>query len=364
MTERKIKILEAIIRDYILFGEPIGSRTIAKKYDLGVSSATIRNEMSDLEELGYLEQLHTSSGRKPSDKGYRLYVDQLIKIPDLSAEDQVRMKSELVNIALYEVNRVLKNATQLLSELTNMTCVVKTPSARTSYIKALKLIPIDNHSILVIIVTQNGMINNNLIRLDGKIEEDKLEKLSNILNSRLRNKTIDDINLKVINQLKNDLQGYESIFDAIITALYDALSKEDGRDIFFEGASNIFNYSEYKDVDKAKQFLEMLDDKSAMANLLNFNNNYLEDLKISDGNVLHIKNKNIFVKIGSENLTENAKDYSLICAEYSLRDKPLGTIGVIGPTRMQYEKILAIMTQFIKVLDKSITSIYYDENNE
>ena len=144
IDERKIKILQAIIHDYIITGEPVGSRTIAKKYDLGISSATIRNEMSDLEELGLIEQLHTSSGRKPSDKGYRLYVDKLIKVPKLTKEEELMIKTQLINEALYEVDKIVKKAVLLLSELTKLTCVVKTPSVRNSSIKMIQLLGIVN----------------------------------------------------------------------------------------------------------------------------------------------------------------------------------------------------------------------------
>ncbi|GAA0181924.1 heat-inducible transcriptional repressor HrcA [Clostridium sediminicola] len=355
MTDRKIKILEAIIKDYITSGEPVGSRTLAKKYNLGISSATIRNEMSDLEELGYIEQLHTSSGRKPSDKGYRLYVDQMMQLQNLTAEEELKIKAKLLDEAIYEVNKVLKGATLLLSELTKLTCVLKTPSVRNSYIKAVKLVPIDNHNILGIIVTENGMITNNMIRVDKKIQTENLDKLSFVLNKRLRNLTMDDINLRVINDLKKDLYGYEDIFDAIITTLYDALSKEDNSEIYFEGAKNIFNYSEYNDVEKAKQFLSLIDDKAMMMQLLNSAN------EIEGTGILKTEEPKVIVKIGAENIAEDAKDCSILTAVYSVDDKPLGTIGLIGPTRIKYSKVVAVMGEFIKLLNENISNIYYDD---
>lgn len=355
MTDRKIKILEAIIKDYITSGEPVGSRTLAKKYNLGISSATIRNEMSDLEELGYIEQLHTSSGRKPSDKGYRLYVDQMMQLQNLTIEEELKIKSELLNEAIYEVNKVLKGATLLLSELTNLTCVLRTPSVRTSYIKTIKLISIDHNNILAIIVTENGMITNNMIRVGKKIQDEILQKLSFALNKRLRNLTIDDINLRVINELKKDLYGYEDIFDAIVTALYDALSKEENSEIYFKGAKNIFNYTEYNDVEKAKQFLSLIDNKAVMTQLLNVANEDKNSIVAID------KQPKIIVKIGAENVAEDAKDCSVLTAIYSIDNKPLGTIGLIGPTRIKYSKVVAIMGEFIKLLNENISSIYYDD---
>jgi heat-inducible transcriptional repressor len=356
MSDRKIKILEAIIKDYISFGEPVGSRTIAKKYDLGISSATIRNEMSDLEELGYIEQLHTSSGRKPSDKGYRLYVDKLMQLQNLSLEDELKIKSEFLNHAIFEVNKVLKNATLLLSELTNLTCILKTPSVRTSYIKTIKLIPIDGNNILAVIVTENGLITNNMIRVGRKIEDEILEKLSFVLNKRLRGLTIDHINLRVIGQLKEDLQGYEDILEAIISTLYDALTKEDNSEIYFEGTKNIFNYSEYNDMEKAKQFLSLIDNKAMLTELLDMTKD-----KVIINNVSTNFDSEIVIKIGGENMTEYAKDCSVVSAIYSIDNKPLGTIGIIGPTRMEYSKVIPMVGEFIKLLNQNISNIYKDD---
>lgn len=349
MDERKIKILQAIIHDYIITGEPVGSRTIAKKYDLGVSSATIRNEMSDLEELGFIEQLHTSSGRKPSDKGYRLYVDKMIHLPKITPEEELIIKRELINEALYEVDKIVKKATTLISELTKLTCVVRTPSVRSSSIKLIQLLSIDINNVLAIIVTHNGIINNNVIRINKVISNDMLQKLSNILNAKLVNLTIQDINLAVINELKVGLQGYEDIFDAIIPALYEALTKANNSEIYYEGAANIFNYSEYNDVEKARQFLSLMDNKDVLMKL--FTDVY---------DAAHVDNS-VSISIGKENFIQDAKDCSIVSAVYSLGNKPLGTIGVIGPTRMQYSKVISLLTEIVGILNNNIGQIYIDD---
>lgn len=349
MDKRKVKILQAIIHDYIITGEAIGSRTIAKKYDLGISSATIRNEMSDLEEMGLIEQIHTSSGRKPSDKGYRLYVDKLIELPKLTPEEEFKIKNELISEALYEVDKTVRKAITLLSDFTKLTCVVKTPSVRNSYIKLIKLLNIDNNNILVIIITQNGMINNNMIRVNKLISSDLLQKFSNLLNSKLVNLTIEDINLKVINELKSGLRGYEYIFHGIITALYEALIQADNSEIYCEGTSNIFNYREYNDVERAKQFLSLLDNKNMLRELFN------ENIKCSSGD------SKISISIGKENIIEDAKNCSVLSAVYSLGNKPLGTIGVIGPTRMQYSKVISLLSQLVEIINGNIEQIYFDD---
>ena len=205
MDERKIKILQAIINDYINTAEPVGSRTIAKKYDLGISSATIRNEMADLEEMGYIEHLHSSSGRKPSNKGYRLYVDKLMQVSSLTPEEQYKIKTQILDIALFEVDKIIKQTTLILSELTKLTCIVKTPSMSKSFIRHIQFINIDSNNVLLLIITDSGIIKNNVIRVGRNVGSDVLSKLSGILNSRLRNLNCEQINLQVINNLRIDL---------------------------------------------------------------------------------------------------------------------------------------------------------------
>ena len=344
MDERKIKILQAIITDYINNGEPVGSRTIAKKYDLGISSATIRNEMSDLEEMGYIEQLHTSSGRKPSDKGYRLYVDRLMELTKLSTEEEYMIKNHLINAALYEVDKIVKQATQVLSLLTNLTSIVKAPSVQKSCIKYIQLINLDAGSVLFVIITDSGIIKNNVIKISKPISSAIIEKLTNILNFRLGKLTIEQINLEVINNLKSDLASYGEIFDGIIPALYDSLSGVEASEVYIQGAANIFNYPEYNNITKAREFLVLVDNKESINSLLGAN-----DI-----------NGNITIKIGGENFVECARECSIITAVYSASGIPLGSIGVIGPTRIPYGKVISVLTEIVKELNENIAQIYDD----
>lgn len=341
MDERKIKILEAIINDYVNTAEPVGSRTLAKKYDLGISSATIRNEMADLEEMGYLEQPHSSSGRVPSDKGYRLYVDKLMRAQELSPQEEVMIKSQLLDVALYEVDKILKQATSLLSELTRLTCIVETPSVSKSRLKSLQLVNLDNYNVLMVMLTDSGMIKNNIIKATNGVNNDELARLNNVLNARLKNLTIEQINLEVINNMKNDLAGYDDMFNCIIPALYESLNGAETTDIYMEGTANIFNYPEYNDIVKARDFLELMEDKSKVSGLLS-------------------SKSNLTVSIGGENYVEDAKDCSVISAVYSMDDKPLGTIGVIGPTRMPYSKVIAVMEKIVKEINDNLSHRYND----
>lgn len=332
IDERKIRILHAIINDYIYTGEPVGSRTIAKKYDLGISSATIRNEMADLEDMGYIEQLHTSSGRKPSDKGYRLYVDKLMQIRHLSKEEELVIKEYLINAALFEVDKIVKQTSALLSELTKLTCVVKSPSVKKSCVKALQLIGIDKNSVLMVLVTDSGLIKNNIIKVDRGPSSSELLMLSNVLNDKLKDLSVEEINLVVINNLKKYTQGFEELINSILSALYETLSEENFSDIHMEGTTNIFNYPEYNDISKAREFLSLIYNKDNMISLLN-------------------GGEDISIKIGEENFVKEAKDCSFISAVYRVGNRPLGTIGVIGPTRIDYSNVTSIMLEVVNKLN-------------
>lgn len=336
IDERKIKILQVIINDYITTGEPVGSRTIAKKYSLGVSPATIRNEMADLEELGYLEQPHTSAGRIPSSKGYRLYVDKLMKHQQLSKEEQLAIKNEMIDMALLEVDKMIKQVSSLLSELTQLTCVAKTPSFNKGYIKSLQLMVIDESNILVVIITDRG-VKNNIIRVKHIPSQMELFKINQVLNLRLKNHTIEQINLQVINSIRNDLAGYDDIFNPLIKVLYETLkNNSDGDDeLVTEGATNIFNYPEYNDIESAKQILNLLDNKDMLNELFD------DSLGFS-------------IKIGDENYLPDAKNCSVISAVYFMDDIPLGRIALIGPRRINYSKVISIMAEVMKELNQVI----------
>ncbi|MEG0296390.1 MAG: heat-inducible transcriptional repressor HrcA [Clostridium sp.] len=337
IEDRKIRILQAIINDYIITGEPVGSRTIAKRYDLGVGPATIRNEMADLEELGYLEQPHTSSGRIPSSKGYRLYVDKLMNASELSLEEELKIKEYVINSAMYEVDKIVKQACTLLSELTNLTVVVQTPSVKQSFIKSIQLIKVDSSNLVSVIVADSGVIKNHRIRVSNMPEDYTLVRINEVLNSRLRNLTIDEINLEVINDLKNQLVGFEELFNAILPALYETLkSNNSSGDVIVEGTTNIFNYPEYNNIDKAKEILSLISNKD-----------YVVELIEPKGDLT--------VKIGEENFFPEAKECSVISAEYSLDGRAIGNIGLIGPQRINYSKVIAIMAQVMKELNNTLS---------
>ncbi len=335
IDDRKIKILQAIINDYIVTGEPVGSRTIAKKYDLGIGSATIRNEMADLEEMGYLEQPHTSAGRIPSSKGYRLYVDRLMQREQLSKEEELKIKEYIINSAMYEVDKVLKEACVLLSELTNLTCIVETPSMKRSRIISIQLMTIDPFNLIAVIVTDSGVIKNHRIKVSHMPSSNELSRINEVLNNKLKNLTIEAINLEVINDIKRELSGFDDLFNAILPALYESLNSSTNSELLVEGTTNLFNYAEYNDIEKVKEMLQLISNKECIIELLE-------------------PSGDITIKIGDENYIPEAKDCSVITAEYCLGGRPIGNIGLIGPQRINYSKVISIMAQVIKELNKSL----------
>ncbi|GAA0126772.1 heat-inducible transcriptional repressor HrcA [Clostridium sp. CTA-19] len=341
MDDRKIYILQAIIHDYITCGEPVGSRTIAKKYDLGISSATIRNEMADLEDMGYLEQLHTSSGRKPSDKGYRLYVDNLMKISNLTSQEKAIIKKSIIDMACGEIDRIIMNATEILSDLTKLTSIVKAPSLRKSTLRHVQLSLVDNNNVLATMITNSGVIRNNIIKITKPIDSSTLLKLNNVLNEKLRDINIEDISLEFLLNIKRELKGNEEILDAIIPILYGTLINEENSKIYIKGSTNIFNYQEYNDIEKAKDFLNFLNNNEFVKSLLDQN-----------------KENGLAISIGKENFNEYTKQCSIITATYNYNGIPLGTIGVIGPTRIPYGKVVGILNTLVDELNFNIEEIY------
>jgi heat-inducible transcriptional repressor len=338
IDDRKIKILQAIINDYIRTGDPVGSRTIAKNYNLGIGSATIRNEMADLEDMGYLEQPHASAGRIPSSKGYRLYVDNLMDNQKITVEEDLKIKQYIIDSAMLEVDKIVRQTSALLSELTKLTCVIESPSVKKSFVKSIQLIKIDDYNLVSVFLTDTGLIKNHIMKLNRKVPPiETLMRINQVINNRLVNLSIEEINLEVINNLKKDLGEYEEIFNAILPILYETLNVSDTSEVFMEGTTNIFNYSEYNDIDKAKEILSLFNDKESLMDLFN-------------------PQDNITISIGDENYREQAKECSIISAEYSFGDRPIGKIGLIGPRRINYSKVITIMAEVIKELNNMLSN--------
>jgi len=321
LDERKLKILYAIINSYIMSAEPIGSRTITKLYNFGISSATVRNEMSDLEDLGYLNKPHSSAGRVPSDKAYRLYVNQLLKVikPKIDYEKKEEIKKALLKEAR-EVDQLLQSSAKILSALTSYTALAVSSKMMGAKIKLIQLVPIDESQVLLTLVSDTGVVKNSIFRLDTDINEDQINTISNMLNHKLKGLPIAGINDDMAQKIMMEIYEYKNILDEIIPMINKSLEDVQDVDIYADGITRILDFPEYRDLDKAKTFISFIEDKDTITELL-LKGSFTEDIEIS---------------IGSENIYDPIKDCSLITANYRLGDKVIGRIGVIGPTRMDY----------------------------
>lgn len=344
LDDRKLKILQAIIDDYISTAEPVGSRTIAKKHELGLSSATIRNEMADLEDMGFLEQPHTSAGRVPSDKGYRLYVDQLMKINDLSESDIENIRNAM-DIRINELSQLIRNASVVMSQFTKYTSMAVTPHIKRSVLKAVQVVPIEPGKALVIVVTDSNIVRNNLIRVPEKITPDVIIQVSNMLNDKLKGYTLEMLKTNLLNGEAEQLTSLPyDLMRPILDGIEDLIKLIDRPEIYLEGTTNILNFPEFKEVQKAKEFLSLLDEKKLMSELLN----------------THGNNNEIVIQIGNENVIQGIKDCSIVTASYSIDDYVIGSIGIIGPTRMEYSKVVSSLNYIRNKINQEISKLLGD----
>ncbi|MBR4890679.1 MAG: heat-inducible transcription repressor HrcA [Clostridia bacterium] len=349
MNERKRKILHTIINEYVTSAEPVGSRHIAKNLDLGLSSATIRNEMADLEEMGYLEQPHTSAGRVPSDKGYRFYVNELMKGYEVSQRD-IDILAAAMEVKLNQFDKVISQASMMLSQLTNYTAVLMTPETKQGAIKTIELIPVDNVSMLIILVTNEGITKNKRVYIPEGIKQEDVPKISALIKKSLKGLRLDEIDVRKVSEIKNVLgSNYEMLFPVLdfISGVIDDIQKE--TEIYLSGVTNIFNFPEYKDISRAKEFIEFLDDKQSVAKVMT-------DAESDDGK--------INIRIGSENDLDIMQNLSLVTTNYRLGGKAAGKIGIIGPTRMNYSKVIANINQISNYLDRLLNELYIDDDGE
>ncbi len=333
LDERKRKILHAIIRTYLETGEPVGSRTISKYSDLKLSSATIRNEMSDLEEMGYIIQPHTSAGRIPSDKGYRLYVDYLME----EKEREVTERKELMIQRTDKLEQVLKQVVKVLANNTNYATMISTPQYHQNKLKFIQLSKVDEHQILAVIVAEGNVIRNKLIPICEDLDTETILKLNILLNTMLNGKTIAEINLQMISSMKEQAGIHSNIISDVVDAVAEAIHSDEGMEIYTGGATNIFRYPELSDNGKASELIQTLEEKQMLAELVT------ETLSKED--------KGIQVYIGSESPIQSMKDCSVVTATYELGQGLQGTVGIIGPKRMDYENVMSTLKTLMDQLD-------------
>ena len=334
LSERKVKILQAIIRNYLETGEPVGSRTISKYTDLNLSSATIRNEMSDLEEMGYILQPHTSAGRIPSDKGYRLYVDTMMEQKDREIEE---MKEVMVQKE-DKMDQLLKQVAKLLAVNTNYASMITTPTIHTNKLKFIQLSRVDVNQLLAVVVVEGNVIKNNIIHTAEELDDETLLKLNILLNTHLNGLALEEINLGMISSLKQQAGIHSEIVADVIDAIAESIHAEEDLEVYTSGANNIFRYPELADQQKASSIINTFEEKQLLTELVQEN--------LSDDN-----NTGIQVYIGEETPIQSMKDCSVVTATYELGEGMRGTIGIIGPKRMDYDKVIGTLKTITHQLD-------------
>lgn len=335
LDERKVKILDAIIRNYLETGEPVGSRTISKYTDLNLSSATIRNEMSDLEELGYILQPHTSAGRIPSDKGYRFYVDHLMH----EKEREVTQMKEFVIEKTEKMEQVLKQVAKLLANNTNYATLVSAPAYNMNKIKFMQLSHVDSEHILAVIVMNNNMVKNQMIDVKEALDNETLLKLNLLLNSTLNGLSVQEINLGTIARLKEQAGSHSTIVSDVLDALARTLSENEDLQIYTSGATNILKYPELTNSESATNLLSAFEEKEELLSLVTES---LSDQENETG---------IQVYIGNEAPIQTMRDCSVVTATYDLGEGVKGTIGIVGPKRMDYENVVDNLRNLKSQLD-------------
>ena len=325
LSERKLRILQAIVGDFIRCAEPIGSRTLSRKYEMGISPATIRNEMSDLEEMGYLTHPHTSAGRVPSDKAYRLYVNNLMQHYELPEEEK-RAIAEKLTKNVTELDRTIQRAAQLLSELTNLTSFAISPNQESNKLKYINLLPVDEYTVVLMIVAESGKVSNTAVKLKVPYTEENLALLSKVMTYNYKGKSLSNIlTLDIIKNFESDIEAMSRLVENIRPNFISTLESMLNVELYLDGLTNIFSIPEYNDIEKAKMFLQMINQKKDFTN------------------VLVNRDNGVIITIGTENQQDIMRDCSLITATYHVDGKLLGKLGVIGPTRMRYDEVTSVI---------------------
>ena len=335
LDERKKIILYAIIKTYLETGEPVGSRTLSKYPGISFSSATIRNEMADLVEMGYIIQPHTSAGRIPSDKGYRFYVDQMMA----EREKEVDEMKEILIEKADKMERMLKQVARSLSLNTNYAALISAPQYHVNKLKFIQLSRMQEKQIVAVIVVEGNMIKNQIIDIDESIDDDTLLKLNMLLNTNLNGLSIEEINLGIIAKMKEQAGEHSGLVSDVIDAVADAIKADEDLEIYTSGANNIFKYPELADHEKASEIITAFEEKKQLTDLVYDTLSHTED---SNG---------IQVYIGEEMPVANMKNCSVVTATYEIEEGVHGTIGIVGPKRMDYDKVVKTLKSITSQMD-------------
>ena len=339
MDDRKLKILEAIIDEYIQTGEPVGSRNISKKLDLKLSPATIRNEMADLEEMGYLEQPHTSAGRVPSDRGYRLYVDSLMSPRQFDDQEGLAAMTEILHSKIDELSYMLQRATRLLSQITGYPIVATAKTdGDTEIIKNVQLFLVDVEKAMVVVTTESGSIHNRIILIPADATQDQVDKVAKMLSAKLHGVEISSIDVALANTLSK-IEGIRiDILLPVLQGIVESRRRNEEHRTYTDGAKNVLEYPEFSDSARAKELIGMLEEKG-----------FIRDV------VTHMEmgqEQDLYVSIGSENQDEKMQDCSIVASTYDVDSSHRVLIGVIGPKRMDYARVVSVLKDMKSVMNR------------
>lgn len=332
LDRRKKEILQAVIDEYINTAEPVSSGTLVKKYGLNYSSATVRNELAELENIGYLDKPHTSSGRVPSEKGYRFYVDELLNDEDISIEE-IKYIQDKLSTKVNEIEDLTKIATTTLSEITHYTTVAIGPKNDMQIISEIKFVLLGTRMLMVVIITDSGLVKETIIKYDEDITESQVETLNNLFNSKLKGKPLSKIDKPMEEYILSEITYSVDVIKPIIEQINRVIEEESN--IYLEGTNKSFDLPEFKSLELAKNFVNVLDTKDLVIDMLNSG-----------------MAKDINVYIGEENDNEQLKDFSIVTFKHSIGNKDLGTIGIIGPKRMDYSKVISVMKYISKKMNE------------
>jgi heat-inducible transcriptional repressor len=342
--KRKKMILQAIVEDYIASAEPVGSRNIAKNHDLGLSAATIRNEMADLEEMGFLDKPHTSAGRVPSQMGYRFYVDALMHHYSATIDEIERLNNALQK-QYVNLNNVISSVSDVISKITLCPTVMTMPTQSGAKVVNVKMIMIEKNQAIIVVVLDGGSVRNKRVRVSENITYEEIDAISEFLNSQLAGLSANDIDEARMLLLYNAMGQYKNFLKTVLDFVLDCLH-QDASEVYIGGASNILNHPEFCDIERAREFLNFIDNRENATKVLSLSSPDSDDIK---------------VVIGRETGLEEMKNTSIILANYHAGGKLRGKIGVIGPTRMNYARIVSSLETVNKKLETILNHAFYDE---
>jgi heat-inducible transcriptional repressor len=343
LQERKAKVLYAVIHEYIKTGKPVGSSVLEKEYDFNLSPASLRNIMAELEKDGFLTHPHTSAGRIPTDEGYKTYVNSLIELQRVAVEEEERIKQEYEK-KTKEIESLLAQTSKILSGLSNYTGFITSPKAKVNEIRNIELMPVSKSQVMVVLLTKTGIVKHKMIELSA--DSNEIYELKNFLNSKLRNLSLEEASKRILVEVEKYQDNKKNLFQLAekISDVIDSIQD----DVYVDGTSNVLAVPDFNDFETARNLIKLNEDRERLIEIIG------EDFKDSG----------IKVQIGGQGKIADLKDLSVITTSYSYGDKIIGVLGIIGPKRMEYEKIMALVKSVSKVVNGLLLKMGDEEDEK